>query len=258
MAYMTALGRKIYFEVHGEGDTLVLLHHGFGCTKMWDKIYPHLVDAGYRVVMYDRRGYGRSEKDADFRAFWFSDQFRSKGVEELRSLINYLGLAAFHIVGQCEGGAIGLEYAFNHPERIKTIAVSSTLCYSTETILEFMRSKNLPPFQEMESDLRERLIEWHGEEHAETFYNTQFRMGGGAYGTGRFDFRNTLSQINCPALVIYPDRSFLFDVEQGVSMYRHLPRGELAVLPACGHNTYEHRPKEYASLVLEFLKRHGF
>jgi len=36
----------IYYETHGDGDTIVLLHHGFGCTKMWHDIYPPLVDKG--------------------------------------------------------------------------------------------------------------------------------------------------------------------------------------------------------------------
>jgi pimeloyl-ACP methyl ester carboxylesterase len=64
--------------------------------------------------------------------------------------------------------------------------------------------------------------------------------------------------VSCPALVLYPDRSFLFPVEQGVSFYRHLPKGELAVLPNCGHNTYEHRPKDYVRHVLQFYRRHDF
>jgi len=68
MPFETIQGMKIYYEVHGEGDTMVLLHHGFGCTKMWKDIYPSLVAAGYRVVMYDRRGYGRSGREMTFRS----------------------------------------------------------------------------------------------------------------------------------------------------------------------------------------------
>jgi pimeloyl-ACP methyl ester carboxylesterase len=64
--------------------------------------------------------------------------------------------------------------------------------------------------------------------------------------------------VSCPALVLYPDRSFLFDVEQGVTLYRHLPKGELAILPNCGHNTYEEQPEEYIRIILSFLKRHNF
>jgi len=111
------------------------------------------------------------------------------------------------------------------------------------------------PFRDLEPEIREKLAQWHGKDHAESFYN-QFRTYGGAYGTGFFDLRDVLSSVQCPALVLYPDRSFLFDVEQGVALYRRLPKGELAVLPHCGHNTYEEQPQEYSRLILSFLQRH--
>lgn len=105
--------------------------------------------------------------------------------------------------------------------------------------------------------IREKLIQWHGKDHAESFYN-QFRTYGGAYGIGFFDLRTVLPSVSCPALVLYPDRSFLFDVEQGVAFYCHLPDGKLAILPNCGHNTYEEQPEEYTRIILNFLKRHNF
>ena len=258
MPYAELLAKRIYFEVHGVGDPLVMIHHGFGRTKTWDKIYPAMVEAGYRVVMYDRRGYGQSERDADFKEFSFSEKLCSESVKELSHLVEYLEIRSFHIVAQCEGGVIGLEYASRYPERVKTIVVSSTLCCSTDSILRFMELKNLKPFHEIESDLREKLLKWHGKTYAETFYNDQFRVGGGAYGTGVFDLRSTLPYVKCAVLVLYPDRSHLFGVEQGVTMYRHLPKGELAVIPNCGHNTYEQRPQEYVHYILGFLKRYGF
>jgi pimeloyl-ACP methyl ester carboxylesterase len=97
-------------------------------------------------------------------------------------------------------------------------------------------------------------MEWHGQDYAEAFFE-QFRTEGGSYGTGVFDLRPVLPMVRCPSLVLYPDRSVLFEVEQGVAFYRHLPMGELQVLPRCGHNTYEQRPREYAQAVLDFLKR---
>jgi len=62
MPYITINHLRVYYESHGEGETLILLHHGFGCTKMWKDIWPALVKAGYRVVLYDRRGYGGLEE----------------------------------------------------------------------------------------------------------------------------------------------------------------------------------------------------
>lgn len=86
MSFVNIRGIKVYYEVHGDGDTIVLLHHGFGSTKMWKDIYPSLVEKGYRVIMYDRRGYGQSERGTDFEEFYVSDRFCLESVEELALL----------------------------------------------------------------------------------------------------------------------------------------------------------------------------
>lgn len=256
MPFEDVNGIKIYYEIHGDGDTIVVLHHGFGCTKMWKDIYPSFVEKGYRVVMYDRRGYGQSERGADFEEFYVSDRFCPESVKELAMLREILDIDSFHIVGQCEGGVIGVKYAVKYPQEVKTIVVSSTQCYSTMSMPELNSLKFPKPFRDLDPDVRENFIDWHGADYVESFFD-QFRKYGGAYGTGFFDLRHLLPSVTCPTLVLYPDRSSIFDVEQAVAFYRHLPRGELAVLPSCGHNTYEQQPEEYVRCVLNFLKRHN-
>jgi pimeloyl-ACP methyl ester carboxylesterase len=249
-------GTNRYYEIHGQGEPLLLLHHGFGCTKIWDKIVPSLVENGYKTICYDRRGYGQSDHGERFWDFYLSDEFRPESVRELESLRHWLGVDSFHVVGQCEGGVVAVDYAAKYPERVKNVVISSTLCYSEVTLADFNAEKFPKTFQELDPELQTKLVTWHGD-RTEEFFN-QFRRFGGAYGKDFFDLRPTLASVNCPTLVLYPDRSFLFDVEQGVAFYRNLPKGELAVLPSCGHNTYEHQPEEYVSHVVNFLARHRF
>jgi pimeloyl-ACP methyl ester carboxylesterase len=246
-------GINLYYEIQGFGEPVLLLHHGFGCTRMWDKIVPPLVQHGYKTISYDRRGYGQSELGERFEDFYVSDQFRSESVNELESFRHWVGIDSFHVVGQCEGGVVALEYAAKYPHRVKNIVISSTLCYSTMEMSELNALKFTKTFDELNEDLQTKLISWHGE-RTEPFFN-QFRKFGGAYGKSFFDLRPTLALINCPTLVLYPDRSSLFDVEQGVAFYRHLPKGELAVLPNCGHNTYDEEPEAYVSHIVNFLDR---
>ncbi|MFH1122610.1 MAG: alpha/beta hydrolase [Pseudomonadota bacterium] len=257
MAFADLNGKKIYYEVQGQGDTILLLHHGFGCTKIWKDIYPSLVKKGYRIIMYDRRGYGRSEGGDDFQAFYVSDRFRPESLRELAALREILGFDSFHAIGQCEGGVVAVDYAAAYPDQVKTIVVSSTQSHSMIPMHELNPQKFTASFQDLEPDLKQKLLDWHGKDYAETFFN-QFRRYGGAYGKEVFDLRPQLPLVACPTLVLYPDRSSIFDVEQGVSLYRHLSKGELAVLPNCGHNAYEHQPEEYVREVLSFLGRHGF
>jgi pimeloyl-ACP methyl ester carboxylesterase len=251
-------GTKIYFEVHGDGETLVLLNHGFGSSKMWNDIYPRLVEKGYRVVIYDRRGYGQSEK-TDFEEFYISDRFRPENVATLAGLMTELNTAKFNIIGQCEGGVIGVDYAVKYPHQVKTMVISSTQCYSKLPMEEFNKAKFPKRYGDLNQKFKEKIIYWQGKAYAETYYSLFIKYGGGgAYGRGLFDLRDQLSLVTCPTLVLYPDRSPIFDVEQGVESYRNLPEGELAVIPDCGHNTYKDKPKEYLMFVIDFLRRHTF
>jgi len=254
LPYVKINNLDIYYESHGEGETLILLHHGFGCTKMWKDIWPALVKAGYRVVLYDRRGYGRSEGGAEYLEFYVSEEFRPDSVRGLAELKAHLGIGPCHLVGQCEGGVVAADYAAKYPAQVRSLVTSSTQCFSEIPMTELNAMKFAKTFSELDPELREKFLDWHGEKHAESSFN-QFRLYGGAYGKDYFALRNTLRTVMCPSLVIYPDRSFIFDVEQGVAFYKHLLYGELMVLPICGHNTYEERPAEYIQAILDFHAR---
>jgi pimeloyl-ACP methyl ester carboxylesterase len=246
---------RVFYETRGTGEeTIILMHHGFGCLKIWKDVYPRLVAGGFKVVMFDRRGFGRSEPGEDFQAFYGNeDRYRSESVAELRELRNALGLVKFHLVGQCEGGVVGVDYAVRYPEDVTTLTVASTQCYSEVPMVELNALKLVSRFSLLEPKLQLKMTEWHGE-NAQTRYD-QFANYGGAYGATYFDLRPILPRVACPTLVLYPDRSAIFDVEQAVAFYRHLPNGELAIFPRCGHNTYEQKPDEYARTVLGFITR---
>jgi pimeloyl-ACP methyl ester carboxylesterase len=113
--------------------------------------------------------------------------------------------------------------------------------------------KFVDKFASLSPEIQIKMAEWHGK-NAEIMYE-QFARYGGAYGMDYFDLRPILRLVVCPALVLYPDRSSIFDVEQAVAFYRHLSKGELAVFPKCGHNTYEQRPEDYVRTVLDFIIR---
>ncbi len=248
-------GVNIYYEVHGQGEPLILLHHGFGSTRMWEDLLPGFA-AKYEVVSYDRRGFGQSDEGENFQDYYRSEQYTENSVKELSMLLEYLNIKGqICVLGQCEGGVIGFYYTAQHPHRVKAIAISSTLCCSTVTMPELNSSRMFSSFEEADSEFQHKLVCWHGEARARSLYSLAL-PGGGAYGSGVFDLRDTLKNIQCPALVLYPDRSKLFEVEQAVLMYRSLPDGELAVLPRCGHNTYALQPEEYQRIVLSFFERH--
>lgn len=250
----------IYYEIHGEGEPMVLMHHGMGSSRMWEPFLPGFAEQ-YKVILYDRRGFGQSGKE-DFREYYRSGDYIPNSVNELSLLLDLLDIKEkVCILGQCEAGVTGFHFAAEKPDKVKAVAISSTMCRGRGGTPQPSKppvNKKRPSFEDAEPDFRKKLINWHGETYAPEFFSL-FMEGGGAYGTGSvsFDLRDTLKQVQCPTLVLYPDRSRLFDVEQAVMMYRSLPAGELAVLPHCGHNTYEHQPEEYQRIILSFFARHS-
>ncbi len=254
---------NIYYEVHGQGEPMVFVHHGTGSTKMWEHLLPGFADK-YKVILYDRRGFGRSDKE-DFRNYYKSEQYTTNSVRELSILLEYLDIKSkVYILGQCEGGVIVFQFAAQNPDIVKAIAASSTMCCNNIGTSRpprpplTLERKGSPSFQDTSQEYRDTLIRWQGEAYAPELF-ALFVEGGGAYAAGPkpFDLRDTLRIVQCPALVLYPDRSPLFDVEQAVLMYHSLPKGELAVLPKCGHNVWLTQPEEYQRIVLSFFARHS-
>ena len=88
---------ELYYEDHGSGQPIVLIHGYPLSGASWEKQVPVLLDAGYRVITYDRRGFGKSSQPA---AGYNYDTF----VEDLHKLITQLKLRDFILVGFSRGG----------------------------------------------------------------------------------------------------------------------------------------------------------
>ena len=256
MTVLKINGLDTYYEIHGEGEAIVLLHNGFSCAMMWETVYPMLVADGFRVVLYDRRGFGRSDGGVDFADHYTSRTFREHCVAAMAELLARLGIERFHIVGQCEGGVVGVDYAVRFPQQVMTLATASTMCYGCMPMEDFNRQKLPLAFEDLKPALQAKYIRWHGAGRGKRFYDLCVR-GGGCYGCSEpFDLRPAIAQVAVPTLVMYPDRGHFFEVEQGVAFYRHLTQGELLVFPKCGHNIFEHYPQMYARQVVDFIGRH--
>jgi pimeloyl-ACP methyl ester carboxylesterase len=105
-------GARIYYEVTGEGEPLVLVHAGIADSRMWDDQFDDFAD-GYRVVRYDMRGFGRTEMvEGPFSHH-----------EDLRGLLDFLALDRVHIVGCSMGGGTVLDFALEYPERVGNVVL---------------------------------------------------------------------------------------------------------------------------------------
>lgn len=115
----------LVFDTVVEGDpdgATVLLLHGFPETsESWNRQVPALVDAGYRVVAPDQRGYSPGARPTEQSAY------RSlRLVDDVLALADAFGAERFHLVGHDWGGAVAWQVAGRHPDRVRSLTVLST------------------------------------------------------------------------------------------------------------------------------------
>jgi 3-oxoadipate enol-lactonase len=103
-------GGRLYYEVDGTGEALLLIHGGLGSLRMWDEQVPAFAER-YRVIRYDTRGFGRSETDD----VPFSNRADAVAV------LAHVGAASCHLVGQSRGGNIALDLALERPELARSL-----------------------------------------------------------------------------------------------------------------------------------------
>ncbi len=108
-----APGASIHVIVDGAADApaVVLLHAGIADSRAWAAMTPHLVEAGYRVIRYDRRGFGRTvTEDVEF-----------SNRADLVAVLDALGIGQAVLVGNSQGGQIAFDTAIEYPDRIAAV-----------------------------------------------------------------------------------------------------------------------------------------
>lgn len=108
-------GGTLYFDVRGSGTPVVLLHAGDLDLTMWDPQVGPLAHS-YRVIRYDARGHGRSTAPRE----------PYSTVEDLRVLLDHLGVERAHLVGISMGAGVALNFAVAYPDRVSKLALVST------------------------------------------------------------------------------------------------------------------------------------
>ena len=115
MPYVAVNGLDMYYEVHGDGAPLLLLHGG--ASSIPERWIP-LFAPEFRVVAPEQMGHGRTA-DRPERPFHYHDM-----AEDTVELMRQLGIASAVVVGYSDGGVIGLDLAIHHPDRVGKLAVT--------------------------------------------------------------------------------------------------------------------------------------
>ncbi len=106
-------GTRLFYEIRGQGEPVVLIHGGQLDSRMWDDQFePYSRE--FRVLRYDVRGFGGSPPAETV----YSNE------EDLAALLDYVGFPKAHLVGLSLGGGIAIDFALAHPDRVLSLSLA--------------------------------------------------------------------------------------------------------------------------------------
>jgi pimeloyl-ACP methyl ester carboxylesterase len=261
---------ELYYEDHGSGKPVVLIHGYPLSGASWEKQVPVLLDAGYRVITYDRRGFGKSSQPTTGYNY---DTF----AEDLHKLVTQLNLHDFTLVGFSMGGGEVARYIGKYGSKgmSKAVIISGVPPYLLKTA-DNPEGVDGSVFAGIEKAVAADRYAFFTE-FFKNFYNTDVFLGKrvseqvvqGSWNvaasasataslacvpTWHEDFRGNLARIDVPTLVILGDADRILPITATGLRTAELIKGSRLVVVKDGPHciTWTHAEEVNAALVSFF------
>ena len=239
----------LYYEVHGEGPPVVFAHGVGGTHLSWWQQIPAMSEH-FQCVTFDHRGFGYSRDVGDRPG---SEAF----IDDLRALLDHLGLDRVGLIGQSMGGRTTLGFASAYPERVAALILCDTTGGYIDPTIERLRSQQSTE----RSPFAPSFIERHPE-RAFLYREIQRLTLERELEAMRIQVESAPTEINpiieheIPTLFIVGEDDTLVAPAVIEAVHDKIPHSEFAVVPEAGHSVYYERPRMFNRLTVEFLKRH--
>jgi pimeloyl-ACP methyl ester carboxylesterase len=253
-----------HYRSHGDPDGLpmVLLHGNFASSRWWEPFFAILPDDIYAIAP-DLRGCGGSAKSAD--GYEIHEQ-----AADVAALVDALGLEEFDLVGHSSGGAIAIEYALNHGERLHSLILVDTA--PVEGVFTPLEGLRLMEQMRTDRDLLGRaLATLMPSAPSPTMTATEFdaffeelvsdaqSMAPAAFSAvaqalDRWNRFEEVHRLSLPTLLIWGNQDTIVDRDATTRTLIAIPgAGNLEVLRGVGHSPMIEAPVVLAERIIDFI-----
>jgi pimeloyl-ACP methyl ester carboxylesterase len=239
--YVQANDAKIYYEVYGKGQPIVLLHGGlFGSTVEYSDFINHFKDS-YQVIAISTRGHGKSELGTEPLTL-------EQRANDAMAVINAVTKDSVIVLGFSDGGYSAYELGAMYPERVKKMIVMGA-GEVRPGLREFKFTAKQA--QEMDKPFWEQQLKLMPEPNR---IEDLFTQVANCYNNVTVS-KDLLSAIKCPVLVMAGDRDGGNPVERVVSAARFIPKSQIAIIPNAGHGCFLENFDATWACIVPFLKK---
>jgi pimeloyl-ACP methyl ester carboxylesterase len=248
--YAEVNGITMYYEVHGEGTPLVLLHGGYVDSDMW-AIETHILSKSFQVIEIDSRGHGRStDGDGPITYELMAD--------DTLALLDQLGVSNAHFAGWSDGAVIAAQIAAFHPERVNKLVLIGAAFGGDTYVPAFSAVLGSEPvfkaFADSTFGIKYRLVNPEPD-HWPVFRDKLYTLWNSeCYLPVNPEFcLEPLESINAPTLVLVGKQEIIrFDHTQAIAAA--IPDATLDVVLLAGHFLPETRPFTTAYKIKRFIE----
>lgn len=254
--YVTVPGARIFYrDTGGSGTSVILLHAATGSSRVWDFQFPAFAAAGYRVIAFDRRGWGRTE---------LTSAPAGTAADDLHALLDQLHLDRVHVIGTAAGGFVALDFALSYPQRVRSLVVANSIGAVQDADYVAMGRRLRPPdFATLPPEFRELGPSYRASNPAGTARWMELEKISRPPGprAAPQPLRNTitfslLETIHLPTLLLTGGAD-LYAPPPILPLFAARIKGaETLVLPEAGHSAYWEQPETFNRAVLQFIGKH--
>jgi pimeloyl-ACP methyl ester carboxylesterase len=241
--YAEIHGIKMYYEIRGEGQPVVLLHGGTSTIETSFSEQIPVLARNHRVIAIEQMGHGHTG-DVGGRELSYEGM-----AEDTAALLVHLGIQNADIVGWSDGGQLALRLAFTHPELVRRVVASGVgLGAVNPQMQQAMRALSADTWP---AHVREEYarVSPDGAAHWPVFFDKVRTMWAKpTWGISEPE----LGRIKATVLIVAGDRDFT-RVEETTRIFRMIPGARLAILPATDHYTFQKRAGWLNPIILDFL-----
>lgn len=263
MPKIKANGINIYYEIHGQGEPLVMIGGAGTDTSIWLAVLAELA-RHFQVILFDSRGAGKT----DMPEGTYSTELMAQDTYQFMQRLN---LKSAHIVGHSLGGAVAQQLALQNPEAVRRLILCGTFGklnlisrYVIKSSVDMHRAgvpstllyNNHIPWLYSQTFLADRqkiqvLFDKAGKTKTRPELEGLARQGDACLNHDTLD---KLNQIPHQTLVVSADCDLMIPLESAEEMVAKLPNARLAIIEKTAHLFIIEKPHEFSNLVINFLK----
>jgi pimeloyl-ACP methyl ester carboxylesterase len=251
--YAPVNGLKMYYEIHGDGVPLVLIHGGGSTIKTtFGNILP-LLAKHYKVIAVELQAHGHTS-DRDHALTFEQD------ADDVAGLLRYLTINKAHVFGFSNGGNTAMQVAIRHPDLVNKLIIVSSFYKRDGLIPGFFDGMQHANLDNMPASLKTAYLEITGNKNGLQIMHDKDKAR-------MLQFRDwsdkDLASIKAPALLIIGDKDIVTP-QHAVEMSHKIPNAELTILPGthgsfigevCTVTPGSKMPEITAALTVVFLNK---